>query len=63
MEDAVRHGHVTVQKILREHGAQLSELNMGVKMCEAAAEADGETLQVTYNIHITYTHIYICTYR
>jgi hypothetical protein len=47
MEDAVRHGHVSVQKILRRHGAKLSELNMGVKMCEAAAEADADTLQVT----------------
>lgn len=46
LDDAVRHGHTQVQRLLREHGGCLAPHNMGVKMCEAAAEDDVSSLQV-----------------
>ncbi len=55
MDDAVRHGHLSVQTILRENGAHLTEVEMGVKMCTAAAEADVAGLQVCM-----YVYVYVC---
>jgi len=46
LDDAVRHGHKEVQAALREAGAKLSLSDMGVRMCQAAADGDGETLEV-----------------
>jgi len=46
LDDAVRHGHKEVQAALREAGANLSVGDMGVRMCQAAADDDGETLEV-----------------
>jgi len=46
LDDAVRHGHPAVQKLLRDSGAKLSVGDTGVRMCQAAADADADTLQV-----------------
>ncbi len=59
MDDAVRHGQVGIQTILRENGALLTEVEMGVKMCTAAADADVEALQV---FHVYYIRVYSYTY-
>jgi hypothetical protein len=58
MDDAVRHGQVGIQTILRENGALLTEVEMGVKMCTAAADADVEALQV---FHVYYIRVYSYT--
>ena len=46
LDDAVRHDKVEVQALLREHGARLRGEGSAVKICEAAAKGDLNTLTV-----------------
>ena len=43
--DALRHGHVTVQKLLRSKGGQLLGMDVSVELCKSAAEGDVPRLQ------------------
>lgn len=40
LDDAIRHGHVPVQKLLKHEGAQMGKVEFGVSLCEAASEND-----------------------
>jgi len=45
LDDAIRHEHVAVQKLLRSEGAQMGNVEFGVALCEAAAENDHEKIR------------------
>ena len=45
LDDAVRHGHTLLQKLLCGHGARLTGEKYAFKICEAAATGDLETIQ------------------
>eukprot|EP00438_Fugacium_kawagutii_P013837 Skav219978 [mRNA] locus=scaffold137:16133:21331:- [translate_table: standard] len=40
LDDAIRHGHVPVQKLLKHEGAQMGKVEFGVALCEAASQND-----------------------
>lgn len=48
LEDAVRHGQLKIQKLLRERGSDLKNCatNYSVKLCEYAAEGDLENIKI-----------------
>ena len=49
IDNTVPHGQIGLQKVLRDSGAKLlSNLDMSVKMCTAAAKADMDTLRCVY---------------
>jgi len=45
LADALRHGHVQIQSLLRSAGAQLLGMDTAVAMCNAAAVGDVDTVQ------------------
>jgi DNA-binding transcriptional ArsR family regulator len=46
LDDAVRHGRTEIQALLRAHGARLRGDGYAIKICEAAAKGDLDTLAV-----------------
>lgn len=48
LEDAIRHGHGDIQRILFRRGAKLMQPDIDVQLCTAAARNDVQTLQVFF---------------
>ncbi|CAE7262902.1 Cebpz [Symbiodinium natans] len=40
LDDAIRHQHVAVQRLLKSEGAQMGKVEFGVALCEAASQND-----------------------
>ncbi|CAE7573135.1 SKOR, partial [Symbiodinium sp. CCMP2456] len=40
LDDAIRHEHVAVQRLLKAEGAQMGKVEFGVALCEAASQND-----------------------
>ncbi|CAE7532455.1 SKOR, partial [Symbiodinium pilosum] len=40
LDDAIRHEHVAVQRLLKSEGAQMGKVEFGVALCEAASQND-----------------------
>ncbi|CAJ1328110.1 unnamed protein product [Effrenium voratum] len=40
LDDAIRHEHLMVQRLLKQEGAQMGKVEFGVALCKAAAEND-----------------------
>lgn len=45
LDDAIRHEHVAVQKLLKSEGAQMGSVEFGVALCEAAANNDTDKIR------------------